>query len=173
MPPAAGPAPRPTGTTNKVTGDPHRAFQETTGGLETVRLPRPQRLLAARAPPSTSSPVGARWSSPRLQDDHSRLAVAWLAALGETTQAAVDVFDKGVAAQGVLQRLRGRQRQRSAPQPKGAYRAPGGARALPGGRTHHLQALPLHHPGQERALRPNPVPLPGPAAPGHLHHRAP
>ena len=75
--------------------------------------PRPQRLLAARAPPSTSSPKDARWSSPRLQDDHSRLAVASLVASSETSQAAIDVFDKGVAARGVPQRLRGRQRHRS------------------------------------------------------------
>ena len=73
--------------------------------LETVCLPRPQHLLAAQAPPSTSSPQDARWSSPRLQDDHSRLAVASLVASSETTQAAIDVFDKGVAARGVPQRL--------------------------------------------------------------------
>ena len=36
----------------------------------------------------------------QLQDDHSRLAVAWLVAPGETSQAAIDVFDKGVAARG-------------------------------------------------------------------------
>ena len=41
----------------------------------------------------------------QLQDDHSRLAVAWLVAPGETSQAAIDVFDKGVAARGVPQRL--------------------------------------------------------------------
>lgn len=72
----------------------------------------PQRLLAAQAPPSTSSPQDARWSSPRLQDDHSRLAVASLVASSETSQAAIDVFNKGVATQGVPQRLRGRQRHR-------------------------------------------------------------
>ena len=65
-----------------------------------------------------------------------------------------------------------RQRHRPGPQPKRVYRTPGGARALPGGRAHHFQALPPHHPGQERALRSDPVPLPGPAAPGRLHHRA-
>lgn len=36
----------------------------------------------------------------QLQDDHSRLAVASLVAPGETSQAAIDVFDKGVAARG-------------------------------------------------------------------------
>ena len=41
----------------------------------------------------------------QLQDDHSRLAVASLVAPGETSQAAIDVFDKGVAARGVPQRL--------------------------------------------------------------------
>lgn len=41
----------------------------------------------------------------QLQDDHSRLAVASLVAAAETSQAAVAVFDKGVAAHGVPQRL--------------------------------------------------------------------
>ena len=41
----------------------------------------------------------------QLQDDHSRLAVASLVAGAETSQAAVAVFDKGVAARGVPQRL--------------------------------------------------------------------
>ena len=41
----------------------------------------------------------------QLQDDHSRLAVASLVASSETSQAAIDVFDKGVAARGVPQRL--------------------------------------------------------------------
>ena len=49
----------------------------------------------------------------QLQDDHSRLAVASLVASSETSQAAINVFDKGVAARGVPQRLRGRQRHRS------------------------------------------------------------
>ena len=48
----------------------------------------------------------------QLQDDHSRLAVASLVASSETSQAAIDVFNKGVATQGVPQRLRGRQRHR-------------------------------------------------------------
>ena len=47
----------------------------------------PQRLLAARASPSASSSQDARWSSSRLQDDHSRLAVTWLGASSETSQA--------------------------------------------------------------------------------------
>ncbi|VEG27720.1 Integrase core domain [Actinomyces howellii] len=41
----------------------------------------------------------------QLIDDHSRLAVASLAADAETSQAAIEVFDKGVAAHGVPQRL--------------------------------------------------------------------
>lgn len=41
----------------------------------------------------------------QLQDDHSRLAVASLAASGETSEAAVAVAKKGVAARGVPQRL--------------------------------------------------------------------
>ncbi len=41
----------------------------------------------------------------QLQDDHSRLAVASHVADGETSQAALDVFRKGVTALGVPQRL--------------------------------------------------------------------
>ena len=41
----------------------------------------------------------------QLQDDHSRLAVASLVAEGETAEAAVAVFTKGVTAHGVPQRL--------------------------------------------------------------------
>ena len=109
----------------------------------------------------------------QLQDDHSRLAVASLVAPGETSQAAIDVFDKGAAARGVPQRPRGRQRRGPGPQPAPSHRPPGGARALPGRRTPRRQTLQAHHPGQERALRPDPAPPPGPAAPGRLHRRAP
>jgi transposase InsO family protein len=41
----------------------------------------------------------------QLQDDHSRLAVATLVAAGETSDAAVEVMRKGIAARGVPQRL--------------------------------------------------------------------
>jgi len=41
----------------------------------------------------------------QLIDDHSRYAVASLAASGETSQAAVEVVSKGIAAHGVPQRL--------------------------------------------------------------------
>ena len=58
----------------------------------------------------------------QLQDDHSRLAVASLVAPGETSQAAIDVFDKGVAARGVPQRPRGRQRRGPGPQPAPSHR---------------------------------------------------
>ena len=64
-----------------------------------------------------------------------------------------------------------RQRRGPQPQPARSHRPPGGARALPGRRTHHRQTLQAHHPGQERALPPDPAPLPGPAAPGRLHRR--
>ena len=70
-------------------------------------------------------------------------------------------------------RPRGRQRRGPGPQPARSHRPPGGARALPGRRTPRRQTLQAHHPGQERALRPDPAPLPGPAAPGRLHRRAP
>jgi transposase InsO family protein len=41
----------------------------------------------------------------QLEDDHSRLAVASHVAAGETSQAAIVVFNKGVAARGIPQRL--------------------------------------------------------------------
>lgn len=41
----------------------------------------------------------------QLVDDHSRVAVASLAAGGETSKAAIEVFRKGVASRGVPQRL--------------------------------------------------------------------
>lgn len=41
----------------------------------------------------------------QLTDDHSRVAVASLAASGETSEAAIEVFDRGVAARGVPQEL--------------------------------------------------------------------
>lgn len=41
----------------------------------------------------------------QLEDDHSRLAIASHVAAGETSEAAMAVFDKGVAAYGVPQRL--------------------------------------------------------------------
>ncbi|WP_456236263.1 hypothetical protein [Corynebacterium uterequi] len=41
----------------------------------------------------------------QLQDDHSRLAIASLAAAGETTAAAIEVFTIGVARCGLPQRL--------------------------------------------------------------------
>ena len=109
----------------------------------------------------------------QLQDDHSRLAVASLVAPGETSQAAIDVFDRGVAARGVPQRLLTDNGAALNPSRRGVTGRPAGTRALPGRRTPRRQTPPPHHPGQERALPPDPVPLPGPAAPGRLHRRAP
>ena len=82
----------------------------------------------------------------QLQDDHSRLAVASLVAPGETSDAAIAVFDKGVAAHGVPQRLLTDNGAAHGPQPTGTRRTPGGARAGPRGRAHHRQALQTHHP---------------------------
>ena len=109
----------------------------------------------------------------QLQDDHSRLAVASLVAPGETSQAAIDVFDKGVAARGVPQRLL---------TDNGAALNPS-RRGVTGRLVEHVRSLgvepitgrpyrPTTH-GRQRALRPDPAPPPGPAAPGRLHRRAP
>ena len=70
-----------------------------------VRLPRSERLLAAG---STENRPGERpqvRGPPAFFGDHWRLAVAWLVARAETSDAAVRVFDKGVRAYGVPQRL--------------------------------------------------------------------
>ena len=79
---------------------PRRAQEEAPSGLEAVRLPRSERLLAAD---STEYVLerGRKCVIFQLQDDHSRLAVAWLVARAETSDAAVRVFDKGVRAYGV------------------------------------------------------------------------
>jgi len=70
-----------------------------------VRLPRSERLLAAD---STEYVLerGRKCVIFQLQDDHSRLAVAWLVARAETSDAAVRVLRQGgVRAYGVPQRL--------------------------------------------------------------------
>ena len=81
---------------------PRRAQEEAPSGLEAVRLPRSERLLAAG---STENRPGER---PQVRDlpaffgDHSRLAVAWLVARAETSDAAVRVLRQGgVRAYGV------------------------------------------------------------------------
>ena len=89
-------------------------------------------------------------------------------------QAAIDVFDKGVAARGA----------HPAPaRPTTARpRAPAGAES-PAARPGHVRSLGVEPPagrpyrpttqGRQRALPPDPAPPPGPAAPGRLHRRAP
>ena len=80
---------------------PRRAQEEAPSGLEAVRLPRSERLLAAD---STEYVLerGRKCVIFQLQDDHSRLAVAWLVARAETSDAAVRVLRQGgVRAYGV------------------------------------------------------------------------
>ena len=109
----------------------------------------------------------------QLQDDHSRLAVASLVAPGDGRPGGHRRLRQGRSRSGRAPAPADRQRRGPQPQPARSHRPPGGARALPGRRTHHRQTLQAHHPGQERALPPDPAPLPGPAAPGRLHRRAP
>ena len=136
------------------------------GAGSSIRPPTP---AGSWTPPSTSWPAGARPSS----SSSRTTTVAWLVAPGETSDAAIAVFDKGVAAHGVPQRLLTDNGAAHGPQPTGTRRTPGGARAGPRGRAHHRQALQTHHPGQERALPPDPAPLPRQAAPGRVHRRPP
>lgn len=99
----------------------------------------------------------------QLIDDHSRLAVASHVALGETTEAAIAVLDKAVAARGVPQRLLsddGVALNLAPWNPRPVRRAPDGV----GRRTDHRQALHADQPGQERALPPDALPVPGQAA---------
>lgn len=150
-----------------------RAVQETAGGLAPVRLPRPQRLLAARrhrvrpgrraqggdlpAPGRPLPPGGGLPGRPGRDQSggHRRLRQG----RGRPGSApGARAADNGAAPGPSRRPVTGR---------------PAGARALPGRRTPRRQTPPPHHPGQERALPPDPVPLPGPAAPGRLHRRAP
>ena len=124
----------------------------------------------------------------QLIDDHSRYAVASHVAWGETSEAAITVFDKAVAAHGVPQRLLSDNGAALNPSRRGVLGQLVVHVMAPRGRTDHRQALQADHPGQERTLPSDPVPLPRQATsrrqpgrtPGagrrlrpHLQHPAP
>ena len=124
----------------------------------------------------------------QLIDDHSRYAVASHVAWGETSEAAIAVFDKAVAAHGVPQRLLSDNGIALNPSRRGYLGQLVDHVIAPGRRADHRQAVQADHPGQERTLPPDPVPLPRQAAtrrhpgrtagPGrrvrpHLQHRTP
>ena len=110
-----------------------------------VRLPRPQRLLAARrhrvrpgrraqggdlpAPGRPLPPGGGLPGRPGRDQSggHRRLR-------------------QGRSRPGRAPAPADRQRRGPQPQPARSHRPPGGARALPGRRTHHRQTLQAHHP---------------------------
>ena len=92
----------------------------------------------------------------QLQDDHSRLAVAWLVARAETSDAAVRVLRQGRARLRRAPAAPDRQRGLVEPHPQGPAGPAGGSRQSAGRGAHHRQALQAHHPGQERALPPPP-----------------
>ena len=100
----------------------------------------------------------------QLIDDHSRYAVASHVASGETAMDAITVFDKAVAAHGVPQRLLSDNGLALNPSRRGYVGQLVGHVAAPGRRGDHRQALQADHPGQERTLPPDPVPLPRQAA---------
>ena len=100
----------------------------------------------------------------QLIDDHSRYAVASHVAWGETAEAAIAVFDKAVAAHGVPQRLLSDNGIALNPSRRGYLGQLVGHVAAAGRRGDHRQALQADHPGQERTLPPDPVPLPRQAA---------
>ena len=100
----------------------------------------------------------------QLIDDHSRYAVASHVAGGETAEAAIAVFDKAIATHGVPQRLLSDNGVALNPSRRGYLGPTRRPRRTPGGGGDHRQALQADHPGQERTLPPDPVPLPRQAA---------
>ena len=124
----------------------------------------------------------------QLIDDHSRYAVASHVAFRETAKEAIAVVVKAIAAHGVPQRLLSDNGIALNPSRRGYVGQLVTHVACPRRGGDHRQALQTDHPGQERTLPPDPVPLPRQAAdrrvagrtpsPGrrvrpHLQHRAP
>ena len=109
----------------------------------------------------------------QLIDDHSRYAVASHVASGETAEDAIAVFDKAVAAHGVPQRLLSDNGLALNPSRRGVRRPARRTCCRAGHRGDHRQAVQADHPGQERTLPPDPVPLPRQAAAGRHARRAP
>ena len=109
----------------------------------------------------------------QLIDDHSRLRGRLPRRLGrDLGRRDRGGAAKAIAAHGVPQRLLVRQRGRAEPVP--ARRRSGQLVAYvrsPRGRADHREAVQADHAGQERALPPDPVPLPRQAAP-RRHPRA-
>ena len=118
---------------------PQRAPQAPPLGLAPVRPARPPNACWQLDATEYVVAGGRKAVIFQLQDDHCRLAVAWLVAPGETSDAAIAVFDKGVAAHGVPQRLLTDNGAAHGPQPTGTRRTPGGARAGPRGRAPRRQ----------------------------------
>ena len=154
---------------------PRRAQEEAPSGLEAVRLPRSERLLAAG---STEYVLerGRKCVIFQLQDDHSRLAVASLVARAETSDAAVRVLRQGRARLRRAPAAPDRQRGLVEPHPQGPAGPAGGSRQSAGRGAHHRQALQAHHPRRRnerfhprpaapaRASSPWPPPSPSPRA---------
>ena len=92
---------------------------------------------------------------------------------GETAEDAIAVFDKAVAAHGVPQRLLTDNGRALNPSRRGIIGQLVAHVAALGRRGDHRQALQADHPGQERTLPPDPVPLPRQAAAGRDAGRAP
>jgi hypothetical protein len=99
----------------------------------------------------------------QLIGDHSRYAVASHVAPGETAEAAITVFDKAVTAHGVPQRLLSDNGIALNPSRRGLVGQLIEHASALGRRGDHRQALQAAHPGQERTLPPDVVPLPGQA----------
>ena len=95
----------------------------------------------------------------QLIDDHSRLAVASLAASGENSEAAIKVVMTQSPDMGYPNVPLG-QRGGVESYPARQARSAGGILEVQGCGTHHRETLQAHHSGQERTLPPNPAPIP-------------
>ncbi len=109
----------------------------------------------------------------QLQDDHSRLAVASHVASGETSEAALAVVAKGIAALGVPQRLLTDNGMALNPSRRGwegrlvTYVSSLGVEAITG------KPYKTDHAGKERAVSSDPVPVAGQAGSYPYPRRAP
>ena len=144
---------------------PAGAAQEAEGGVAAVRLSGPERLLAARRHRICTHPRAQVCDLPahrRPLPLRSRLPRR----LGRDLRGRDRRVRQGRGRSRRAPTAAVRQRVRAQPV---TARTPGPARRSrdgPGRRADHRQALQTDHPGQERTLPPNPVPLPRQATTG-------
>lgn len=144
---------------------PQRALQAPRLGLAPVRLPGPERLRAAGHDRVRFSQRTQGCRLPALGRPLPPGCRLLGRAPGETSDAAIAVFDKSVTAHSVPQRLLTDNGTALNPSRQGhTGRLAEHVRALWVDPLTGKQALQTHHPGQEQTPRPAPVPLPRQAA---------